>query len=134
MRRQRKNRTAILDALEAGDKSQAELVVELGLSAATVCRWMEDLVACKEAHINRYWQHPHGGPATAIYRKGPQPPGVVAKRPATVPPVLRSRRARKRMRANGDWEDVLAKNRAKYWSKKAVKRDALTAALFGAAK
>lgn len=134
MRKQRKNRTLILEALATGDKSQAELIVELGLSAATVCRWLEDLVASKEAHIRRYWQHPHGGPATAIYRKGPKPKGWKVQRPAAIPQVLRTRRSRKRMRASGEWEDVLANNRAKYWSKKAVKRDALTAALFGAAK
>ena len=132
--KRRANRDKILAALRNGDKCQSDLIAELGIGLATVSRWMEDILARKEAHVRRYKVLPNGGPVISVYRFGPAPAGFRAKRPKIKTDAERTRKSRAAMRRNGEWQDVLARRRADYWKKKAVKRDALTTALFGVSR
>lgn len=129
--RKQKNRQRVLDAIEKADCTQVQLQQQLNLGAATVSRWLTDLLDSKRIHICRLEQNPHGGPQTLVYRFGAKPKGRPSKKPRKLSDLERTRLYRKRMRDSGEWEHTLAKRRATYRADK-PRRDPLTAALFGA--
>lgn len=127
--RKQKNRQRVLDAIEKSNCTQAQLQEQLGLGAATVSRWLNDLLDSKRVHICKYEQHPHGGPQTAIYGFG-SGYGRRAKRPSKKTDMQRVSAYRKRMRKSGEWEHTLAKRRATYRADN-PRHDPLSAAFFG---
>jgi len=125
----RVNRAKVLAALPG---SNAEVRAKTGLGLATVHRWLEDLLARQEIHLHHKEVSPHGGPLISVFHPGPAPAGFKPKLPRLPTDRQRSAAYRKRLRQTGDWEDVKAKRRAEYHANKKPKRDALTAAFFGA--
>lgn len=115
-------RLVVADALLNADLTQAQIIKRTGLGQATVSRWVKVLLDAENIHICRFDKHLHGGPDTAVYRRGAKPKGVRAGRPkATI-----------ELRSGGEWEHHLALRRAQ-WAADHPKRDALTTALFGPA-
>ena len=134
MTRKQNNRQRILTALSAGDKTHAQLMAELSLSVATVWRWLERLMADDEVHIRKFISNKHGGPYPALYRVGPKPPALRVRKPERSSNKRATDAYRRRLKASGEWEDMLARQRGYYWKKKmekGIKRDPLTAAFFG---
>lgn len=125
------NRERILALLQTGDKCQSDIVNELHLGLSTVSRWVEDILKLNQAYVRRYKVPPNGGPLIAFYRAGAAPEGFKPWRPKAKTDRDRTRTSRKARRKNGEWDDVLARQRAAYWKDKPAKRDALTAAFFG---
>lgn len=125
------NRMRVEHALRSGDKSVAQLVELLHMGNTTAWRWAKDLVDANEAHVCKMINPETGGPQIAIYRIGPKPAGFKPRVQATKTQSELSRAYRKRLRESGDWQDRLAKMRGDYWANKPVRRDPLTAALFG---
>ena len=128
------NRQRILEALSSGAKTQAQLTEDLSLSVATVWRWLERLMADDEVHIRKYISNKHGGPYPALYRKGPKPDWLRPTKPVANTNKRATDAYRRRLKASGEWEDMLARQRGYYWKKKmekGIKRDPLTAAFFG---
>lgn len=122
-------RLTVLACLPA---TQAEIHAKTGVSQAAVSRWLTYLRECGDAHIGGWRRNPdYRAVVRAIYHPGPGADVVCTIRPMSQ--IERDRLSRKTRRANGDWEDRKAAERARYWRDKPVKRDALTAALFGRA-
>ena len=125
------NRQRVLTALSAGDKTHAQLMAELSLSVTTVWRWLTRMVEANEIHICKHAATKHGGPYPAVYRKGPKPARLRTRKPVANSNKRATDAYRRRLKASGEWEDMLARQRAYYWKKKGIKRDPLTAAFFG---
>ena len=122
-------RLAILACLPA---TQAEIHTKTKVSQAAVSRWLTYLRDCGEAHISGWHRNPdYRAVVQAIYHPGPGADVVCNIR--TMTQKERDRLSRKTRRANGDWENRKAAERARYWVNKPVRRDPLTAALFGRA-
>ena len=124
----RKYRDIVLCALPG---SSADIRAKTGLGLATVSRWLSDLLNAGEIHLHHKEVSPHGGPLISVFHPGPAPAGFKPKIPKMLTDRERGARYRKKMRQNGDWEDVKAKRRATYHANKKPKRDPLTAAFFG---
>lgn len=124
----RDNRLKVLAALPG---SNAEVRQRTGLSLATTHRWLQDLLAAGEIYVHHMDVNPHGGPLISVFYPGPAPAGHKVKLPKLTTDADRVKRYRRKLKQTGDWEDLLAKSRAYYWSKKKPQRDPLTAALFG---
>lgn len=123
------NRLAVLQALPG---SQKELAQRSGVSQAAVSRWIEDLVARKEAHVADFYVPENGGPQRPIYAPGPKPEGFRARKKEVIKvPKERMRRYRERKLRDGSWEDVLKARRDRRFLQRAPKVDKLTAAFFG---
>lgn len=125
MRDQSGNRAVVLAAMPG---TQSQIIAATGLSAPTVSRWCEDLVARREAHISGWYTPTHGGPLRGIYHAGP---GRQARMPRHLSDAARMRRYRRKLVAEGKWEDVLAKRRTKAAASRVPKPDPLMKALFG---
>lgn len=125
MAAKRHNRELVLEALPG---TPAQIMERTGLSAGTVSRWVTDLRNAGQAHIGK-WTRTRGVFLSTIHAG----PGRDAKKPKPLTSAQLTRNSRQRMRKSGEWTDRMAKDRARYWRKKAPKRDPLTAALFGAA-
>ncbi len=121
-------RTVVLAALPG---SQADIHTATGVSQAAISRWLAYLRSCGDAHIGG-WRKAKDkfSQPIAVYHKGPGP-DVACN--VTMTQKQRDRRSVAMRRKSGDWADVLARERARYWRDKPVKRDPLTAALFGRA-
>ena len=130
---QQRNRHRILAHLQDGDQSVAQVAAALELSNTTAWRWLNALVADGQAYVRATAIAPHGGPALAVYRAGRVNANyqVREQQPKTALQITQA--YRERLRASGDWEDTLAKQRAYYWRHKPAVRDPMTAAFFGAA-
>lgn len=126
MRDQRDNHRAVVLAAMPG--TQVQIVAASGLSAATVSRWCEDLLARREAHVGGWHTPPHGGPLRPVYHAGH---GPRARKPRRLSDTERMRRYRRQLVADGKWEDVLAKRRAKTAAGRVPRADPLATALFG---
>lgn len=127
-------RPLIVEALRlSGGATQVELQAMTGLSGATVCRHLKTLRDRREAHIAD-WRKPakvNGcAPWAALYRLGACSD---KPRPKPLTQAQRWRQARVEMQKTGDWEDRLARQRARYWKAKPAARDPLVAAMFGPA-
>lgn len=133
MSKHQKNRVRIEAALALGPRTYPGLAAELGLGLTTAWRWLQILVKDQVAYVDRKIIPETGGPPTALYVWGPKPHKHKVKPAKILGPVARKRKHRKNMRESGEWEDVLAKQRAKYWAEKTAKRDPLSAAFFGRA-
>jgi hypothetical protein len=123
------NRAKVLAALPG---SNADVRQRTGLSLATTHRWLKDLLDAGDIHVHHMEVHPHGGPLIHVYHPGPAPARYTIKMPKLTTDADRVKRYRRGLKKNGGWEDLLAKSRAYYWTKKKPQRDPLTAALFGA--
>lgn len=122
-------RERVLAALPA---TQAQIRAKTGVSQAGISRWLAYLRACNDAHIGGWVRSENAaGIIMAIYHPGPGLDAVCRLRRFTQQD--RDRRSRAVRRKNGDWEDRKAAERARYWRDKPVKRDTMTAALFGRA-
>lgn len=122
-------REVVLSALPG---SSADVRAKTGLGLATVSRWLTDLRNSGEIHLHHKEVSPHGGPLISVFYPGPAPAGFKPKIPKILDDISRTRRYRRKARKSGAWEDIKAKRRAKYHASKKPKRDALTAAFFGA--
>lgn len=125
-------RAARARILAAMPGTQAEIRAAAAVSQATASRWCTHLLDCAECHIGGWLPNPSptGGPPMAIYHAGPGANVACPFKPLTQ--RERDRRSRRARRRSGAWEDVKARERARYWADKAPARDPLTAALFGA--
>lgn len=123
-------RTLVLEAVRGGDKTQAQIVEATGLGLATVCRWIQSLLESEEVFECKKVRHPHGGPDASVYRAGPRPKGFRKASPPTYTDKARTDGYRKKLRASGEWEHVLARRRATYRADNPV-RCPLTQGLFG---
>lgn len=122
------NREIVLQAMPG---TQAQIVKATGLGCATVSRWCVELVETKQAHIGAWHKMNQGGPLRAVYHQGE---GKRArKRYDRVSDAERMRLHRARQRRSGEYEDVLAKRRAKRALQRMPKPDPLAVALFGMA-
>jgi predicted ArsR family transcriptional regulator len=130
---QKANRQRIAEALKKADHSAGQLAKSLHMGNTTAWRWLQLLVADEEAFVCEMISAPHGGPPIAIYRTGSKPEGFVVKRQARKTQMEIVRKYRAKLRMTGDWDDVVARQRAYYWRKKQIGRDPLTAAFFGSA-
>lgn len=120
---------AILAALPA---TQYEVIERTGLSGATVSRRLARLRSEGIVRIGSWLKPPKtGGRATAVYQSGAGADKPCPYKPK--PQHVLDERSRAKRRRNGDWEDALAKQRAKYWANKVPRRDPLTEAFFGKA-
>ena len=132
VRPQKANRERVLACLLTQNATQRQIVEQTGLGAATVWRWLDDLVEAKEAHIRAYRPQEHGGPSIAVYARGPKPRTLHVRKPKAMSDLKRTQEYRRRMRKSGDWEETLRRRRGDYWLKKGVPAiDPITAALFG---
>lgn len=123
----------IAQVLRALPGNRRELEARTGLSASSVLRAINAL--CRHGdpiHISGWAVPANGGPATPRYALGlgPDTPCRVL-----VPTgAERCRQYRERLRASGEWEDVKAARRARYWTARpAARRDPLMVGLFGGA-
>lgn len=118
-------RAVVFAALPA---TQAQIREKTGLGAGTVCRWIKALHEDGEIHIGVWIRT--GGKWAAFYH-----PGAGKDEPAPTPKTKaeRSRKYIRKAKETGRYEVMLAKERARYWKKKGIKRDPLVAALFGPA-
>ena len=124
-----RNKRRVLEAIKEGQKSQAQLAEHLNLGIATICRWVNVLLEEKAIHVYTTKYNANGGPAYAIYAPGPT---HIGRKPKPARPQTQAERSasyRKRLRAAGEWEHRLAKNRARHRADN-PKRDPITAALF----
>lgn len=122
------NREIVLQAMPG---TQADIVKATGLSCAVVSRWCRELVEVKQAHVGAWHKMDQGGPLRAVYHAGD---GKRArKRLERVSDAERMRLHRWRQRQSGEYEDVLAKRRAKRAAQRVPKPDPLAVALFGGA-
>lgn len=128
------NHRRIMQALQQGDATAGQLAANLHMGNTTAWRWLQKMVADGDAFVCATELAPHGGPAIAVYRAGKKPSGFVVAAQKVSTPLERTRKYRKKLRATGDWADVLAQQRDYYWRKRQVVRDPLTAALFGGAR
>lgn len=120
-------RALVLAALPG---TQAEIRDRTGLTLATVSRWITDIRIKREAHIGAWFIHPNGGPVAAVWHLGP---GEPAPRPKIMTDRQRTRKSCAALRKSGEWQDVLARNRAKYAAaRKPARRDPLLAAFYSA--
>lgn len=131
MSKRQKNRIRIEAALALGPRTSPDLAAELGLGAVTVWRWLQVLIEDQMAYVDRKIIPELGGPPTALYRWGRKPDKHKIKPAKILGPIARKRKHRKKLRESGEWEDVLAQQRAKYWAERPVKRDPLSTAFFG---
>lgn len=122
-------REVVLAALPG---SNADIRAKTGLGLATVHRWLTDLRVNDEIHLHHKEISPHGGPLISVFYPGPAPAGFKPRVPKLLDDIGRTRKYRRNARKSGAWEDIKAKRRATYHARKKPKRDALTAALFGA--
>lgn len=112
--------------------TQADIVKATGLSCAVVSRWCRELAETKQAHIGGWRKMDQGGPLRAIYHAGE---GKRArKRLERVSDAERMRRVRARQKRSGEYEDILAKRRAKRALERMPAPDPLAVALFGGAR
>ena len=128
------NRRRIEDALAQGDRSAGQLAAELHMGNTTAWRWLQAMVADGQAYVCATRLAPHGGPPIAIYRAGKKRKGFVVDVQKASTDQERTKRYRARLKENGDWDDLLVKQREYYWRKRQVARDPLTAAFFGGAR
>lgn len=126
------NRRRIEEALQQSDRSAGQLAKDLHMGTTTAWRWVQAMVADGDAFVCATRLAPHGGPPIAIYRAGKKPQGFVVDAYVPSTELERTRRYREKQRETGDWDDVLARQRAYYWRTRKVARDPLTAAFFGA--
>jgi DNA-binding Lrp family transcriptional regulator len=126
----------LLAALEAGRGTQRELQERSGLSIGSVSRHLTALLAetPRRIRIVRWRRHPHGGPFEAVYAlRRPHGRCTDAPMPTRLTEAEKSARYRERARRSGDWDDVMARRRADYWTRRRKpRRDAMITALFGA--
>lgn len=127
------NRQRIAMALKAGDYSAKELAQTLHMGNTTAWRWLQFMVADGEAFVCATRLAPHGGPPISIYRAGKKRKGFVVDAQKASTELERTKRYRAKLKETGDWDDVVARQRAYYWRKKQVGRDPMTAAFFGGA-
>lgn len=116
-------RAVVLAALPA---TQAQIHEKTGLGAGTICRWIKALREDGEIHIGGWVRT--NGKWGAIHHPGPGK-DKRAPRPKTKAEINRKRL--RKARETGHYEVILAKERKRYWEKKGVQRDPVTAALFG---
>lgn len=129
MTKKHRARLAVLEALPG---TQAQIHAKTGVSQAAISRWLTFLRACSQAHIGGWTvSEKYRGIPMAIYHPGPGADVVCTIKRMTQRD--RDRRSRAVRRLTGEWEDVLLRQRARYWRDKAPRRDPLTAAFFGAA-
>jgi hypothetical protein len=113
-----KNRSAVLAQLstEGPGITRDDIALAVGISNNSVGRGLKFLIAEGLAHLSGYADTGHGGPHKELYSAGPPPPDLCLVRPKRVrPPGLIE--AAKRVRDE----------------RRSVRRDPLTAALFGPA-
>ena len=137
MTAKQRNQDRILEYLAKKPATRAELAEKLSLAHNTVWRWLERLNADgpRMVYISGWVRTADGeGQPTPVFSIGTK-----TNVPCRLLPVSekeRSRRRRNKLKAENRWEDKLARDRQKYWSKKldaqVPQRDPLTAALFGA--
>lgn len=127
------NRRRIEEALQQSDRSAGELAADLHMGNTTAWRWLQVMVDEGEAFVCATKLAPHGGPPIAIYRAGKKPEGFVVKVQKAKTQMQIVGKYRKKLRETGDWDDVLARQRAYYWRNRRATRDPLTAAFFGGA-
>lgn len=126
-----KRKNIIADAIKTSDGlSQVEIRAVTGLGEATVWRWVQVLLDEGHIHVAFYRTPPNGGTLCAVYRFGPRPKWYRPARPKTLTAGERTKRYRSGLRESGEWDHVLAMQRARYRADR-PKRDTLTAALFG---
>lgn len=130
----KKNCMQIEAALAKGPRTCAELAEDLGLGVSTIWRWLQLLTEGNAAYVDRKIVSENGGPLVAVYRAGPRPANHKVREAKPLGDLGRTHKYRKKLRASGDWEDRLAKQRAKYWVDRTIKRDPLVAAFFGPMK
>ena len=118
-------RASVLAAMPG---TQAEIRTRTGISQAAVSRWCNTLVDDGDAHIPKWLPPEHLGAWSPHYEPGP---GVNVERPGGKSARELSRISRRQRRKSGDWEDVKARERGRYWAKKPARRDPLVEALFG---
>ncbi len=114
--------------LAAMPGTSTELMDKTGLSRTTVWRWSNDLHAAGECHISAWTRVEGGGPFMPTYSPGPGKDVRCFLKAYTE--MQKSRRFRARARRDGRWEDIQARQRAKYWADKA-QPDPLVALFFG---
>jgi hypothetical protein len=99
--------------------TRADVRRKSGLHRATVLRWMARLHEEEKAiHIARWKPHPIRGPAMAVFAAGSQPDVECALPKLTKHEVYE--RFRARIKRDGRIDVLRAKDRNKYWKKKAV--------------
>ena len=113
-----KNRSAVLAQLPSDGPgiSRDAIALAVGISQNSVCRGLKFLMAEGLAHLSGYADTGYVGPHKELYSAGPTPPDLCLVRPKRVRPR----------------EQVEAAKRVRDGRRK-IKRDPLTAALFGPA-
>lgn len=117
-------RNRVLCALPA---TRPEIEAKTGVSKNSVWRWVQELHAAGECHIGA-WRRPARGKYMPVYVAGPGKDKPCPFKPLTE--AQKSKRHRRKARADGRWDERLAKMRARYWADRA-QPDPLVAALFG---
>lgn len=112
-----------LVVLKAMPATQAQIREKTGLGAGTICRWVKDIHETGECHIGGWVRT--AGKWAAIYH-----PGVGKDKPEPIAKTRQQREAKYRRKAEAR-EVMREADRRRYWAKKGVTRDPLTAALFG---
>lgn len=114
-----------------GDQNQVREAT--GLGKTTVWRWLKSLHEAGESHITGWARAPGGGPFLATYAAGAGVDVVCKIKPLSE--KAKQRRHQKKAKADGRWDERAARERAKYWAKRALThRDPMIAALFGPAR
>lgn len=111
-----KNREAVLALLptEGPGIARDEIATAVGIHANSVGRGLRFLIDEGLAHLSGYSDGGHGGPHKELYKAGPTPPDLCLVKPK-----------RERPKA------LVEAAKAKRDERRKVKRDPLTAALFG---
>jgi hypothetical protein len=113
--------------------TKAHLVTRSGVSHAAVLRWVRLLHAAGEIHITSWAPHPRAGAHMAVYAIG-NLPDVKCKIKTLTKRQIR-RRYEAKAKEDGRWDDVKARDRSRYWVRKAAAvGDSMVSALFGAVR
>ena len=127
------NRDRILERLAKGPATRVRLEIDLSLGVTTIWRWIETLHkgGPQLVYISGWERTKDGeGQPTPVYSLGSKKDVPNRFKPMT--DKEKAAKRRKMQRKDNSWEEKLARDRAKYWAKKAPPaRDPLTAALYG---
>lgn len=106
---------SVLAALPA---TPSEIIIKAGVSNTCVLRWLRDLHACRWIRIARWKRHPRAGAPMPVYAVGCGPDAPCELKPMTKKEYRLRYEAK--AKAEGRYDLVQAKWRARWWKKKAA--------------
>lgn len=105
------------DILACLPATKADARKKTGLSPKTVLKWFDLLHEAHEIYIDRWVPHPRKGPRMAVYARGNKPDAPCKLQTLTRKQV--HERYRVRCEKDGRADVKRAKDRSKWWEKKA---------------